>query len=98
MEKELLKRIDTYKPLVIDLQTHMIACPAVSPHEGGDGEDAKAAYLLSVLKQISFYYRLSAYLSLPLPYSKLSSLNTASKNCLGSLTFCWARSLTSSST
>ncbi|MBR4682925.1 MAG: M20 family metallo-hydrolase [Elusimicrobiaceae bacterium] len=54
MEKELLKRIDTYKPLVIDLQTHMIACPAVSPHEGGDGEDAKAAYLLSVLKQMKF--------------------------------------------
>ncbi len=54
MEKELLKRIDTYKPLVIDLQTHMIACPAVSPHEGGEGEDAKAAYLLSVLKQMKF--------------------------------------------
>lgn len=54
MEKKLLKRIDTYKPLVIDLQTHMIACPAVSPHEGGDGEDAKAAYLLSVLKQMKF--------------------------------------------
>ena len=54
MEKKLLKRIDTYKPLVIDLQTHMIACPAVSPHEGGKGEDAKAAYLLSVLKQMKF--------------------------------------------
>ncbi len=54
MEKQLFKKIDTYKQTVIDLQTHMIACPAVSPHEGGDGEHAKAEYLLSVLKQMKF--------------------------------------------
>ncbi len=54
MEKELFKKIDTYKQTVIDLQTHMIACPAVSPHEGGDGEDAKAEYVMSVLKQMKF--------------------------------------------
>lgn len=54
MEKEILKAIDSYKPTVIDLQTHMIACPAVSPHQGGLGENAKAAYLLSVLKQMKF--------------------------------------------
>ena len=54
MEKELFKKIDTYKQTVIDLQTHMIACPAVSPHEGGEGEHAKAAYLLSVLKGMKF--------------------------------------------
>ena len=54
MEKKLLKKIDTYKQTVIDLQTHMIACPAVSPSEGGEGETAKAAYLVSVLKQMKF--------------------------------------------
>ena len=54
MEKELFKKIDTYKQTVIDLQTNMIACPAVSPHQGGKGENAKAAYLLSVLKKMKF--------------------------------------------
>ena len=54
MEKELFKKIDSYKQTVIDLQTHMIGCPAVSPHNGGEGENAKAAYLLSVLKQMKF--------------------------------------------
>lgn len=53
-EKELFKKIDTYKQTVIDLQTNMIACPAVSPSDGGKGEGAKAAYLLSVLKQMKF--------------------------------------------
>lgn len=54
MEKELFKKIDSYKQTVIDLQTNMIACPAVSPSEGGKGEGAKAAYLMSVLKQMKF--------------------------------------------
>ena len=54
MEKDLLKRIDTYKQDVIDLQTHMIACPAISPSQGGLGEADKAAYLLSVLKKMKF--------------------------------------------
>lgn len=54
MEKALFKKIDTYKQTVIDLQTHMIACPAVSPYEGGEGEHAKAEYLLSVLKAMKF--------------------------------------------
>ena len=54
MEKTLLKKIDTYAKNVIDLQTHMIACPAVSPHQGGKGENQKAVYLLSVLKKMKF--------------------------------------------
>ena len=54
MEKTLLKKIDTYTKNVIDLQTHMIACPAVSPHQGGKGENQKAVYLLSVLKKMTF--------------------------------------------
>ena len=52
MEKELFKKIDTYKQTVIDLQTNMIALPAVSPHSDGEGENAKAAYLMSFLKQM----------------------------------------------
>lgn len=54
MEKELFKKIETYKPTVIEWQTRMIACPAMSPHEGGEGEHAKAEYLLSVLKSMKF--------------------------------------------
>lgn len=54
MEKELFKQIDTYKQDVIDLQSHMIACPAVAPQDGGLGEKAKADYLLSVLKGMKF--------------------------------------------
>lgn len=54
MEKEIFKKIDTYKQDVIDLQTHLIACPAVSPSQGGTGEGKKSAYLLSVLKQMKF--------------------------------------------
>lgn len=54
MEKALLKKIDTYRKDVISLQTHMIACPAISPHEGGKGENQKAVYLLSVLKRMKF--------------------------------------------
>ncbi|MBR5151586.1 MAG: M20 family metallo-hydrolase [Elusimicrobiaceae bacterium] len=54
MEKALFKKIDTYKQTVIDWQTRMIACPAVSPHEGGEGEHAKAEYLLGVLKAMKF--------------------------------------------
>ncbi|MBR4591692.1 MAG: M20 family metallo-hydrolase [Elusimicrobiaceae bacterium] len=54
MEKALLKKIDTYKQTVIDLQTNLIARPAISPRAGGVGEGEKAAYLLSVLKQMKF--------------------------------------------
>ncbi len=53
-EKTLLKKIDTYSQDVIDLQTNMIACPAVSPQAGGNGEGEKAAYLLSVIKRMKF--------------------------------------------
>ncbi|WP_428075487.1 M20 family metallo-hydrolase [Candidatus Avelusimicrobium luingense] len=52
--KTLLKKIDTYSQEVIKLQTNMIACPAVSPSEGGTGEGEKAAYLLSVIKKMKF--------------------------------------------
>ncbi|MBO4675847.1 MAG: M20/M25/M40 family metallo-hydrolase, partial [Elusimicrobiaceae bacterium] len=54
MQKKLFQKIDTYKNTVIDLQTHMIACPAVSPNQGGLGENEKATYLLSVLRNMKF--------------------------------------------
>ncbi len=53
-EKTLLKKIDTYTQSVIDLQTNMIACPAVAPASGGTGEGEKATYLLSVVKKMKF--------------------------------------------
>lgn len=55
MTKELLKKIDGYKNFIIDIQTKMTACPAVSPSvEGGLGESAKAEVLLKVLKSMKF--------------------------------------------
>lgn len=53
--KELFKKIDGYKDFVIDLQTKMTACPAITPHtEGGLGESAKAEVLLTALKAMKF--------------------------------------------
>lgn len=54
MSKELLKKIDGYRQFIIDLQTKMTACPAITPSEGGRGEAAKAAVLLDVLKKMKF--------------------------------------------
>ena len=46
--KKLLKTIDGYRDFIIDLQTEMTACPAITPHaEGGLGETAKAQVLLA---------------------------------------------------
>lgn len=53
-EKKVFEKIDSYKDLVVELQTRMIACEAISPHSGGSGEDAKAQYLLGVLKAMKF--------------------------------------------
>ena len=53
--KKLLKTIDGYRDFIIDLQTKMTACPAVTPHtEGGLGETAKAQVLLETLKAMKF--------------------------------------------
>lgn len=53
-EKQVFSKIDSYKDLVVEMQTRMIACPAVSPHNGGDGEGEKAQYLLGLLKTMKF--------------------------------------------
>ncbi len=53
--KNLLKKIDGYRDFIIDLQSKMIACPAITPHEkGGLGEAAKAEVLLKALKAMKF--------------------------------------------
>lgn len=53
--KKLAKKIDEYRDFIIDVQTQMTACPAITPHEkGGLGESAKAEYLLKVLKAMKF--------------------------------------------
>lgn len=53
--EELFKNIDAQRDYIIDLQTQMTACPAVSPHEeGGLGESAKAEVLLKALKALKF--------------------------------------------
>ena len=53
--KNLLKTIDGYRDFIIEVQTQMTACPAITPHEkGGLGETAKAEYLLKVLKSMKF--------------------------------------------
>ena len=55
MSKELFKKIDGYRNFIIDIQTKMTACPAVTPHtEGGLGESAKAAVLLDAFKKMKF--------------------------------------------
>ena len=53
--KDLFKKIDSYKDYIIDIQTKMTACPAISPHEeGGLGEAAKAEVVLAALKEMKF--------------------------------------------
>lgn len=53
--KDLFKKIDGYRDFIIDLQTKMTACPAISPHEeGGLGEAAKAEVLLKALRAMKF--------------------------------------------
>ena len=54
MTKELFKKIDGDRNFIIDIQTKMTACPAITPHEGGLGETAKAEVLLKILKAMKF--------------------------------------------
>lgn len=54
MEKELFAKIDSYKKDVIEWQTQMTRCPAMAPQSGGEGEYAKAQYVLGLLKTMKF--------------------------------------------
>lgn len=53
--KDLFKKIDSYRDYIIDIQTKMTACPAISPQEeNGLGEAAKAEVVLAALKEMKF--------------------------------------------
>ena len=46
------KRIDGYEELIIDLERQLTAIQALDPDSGGDGEEKKAARLLSILEEL----------------------------------------------
>ena len=48
------KRIDSYKNDMIELQINLTAIPALSPDNGGDGEQRKAQFLTTVLREFGF--------------------------------------------
>ncbi|WCB45414.1 M20 family metallo-hydrolase [Nitratidesulfovibrio vulgaris] len=52
MSSQLLSRLDNLRDRVIELQRNMTALPALGPESGGEGERAKADYLLSVLRDM----------------------------------------------
>ncbi len=46
------KRIDGYEELIIDLERQLTAIQALDPASGGDGEEKKAAKILSILEEL----------------------------------------------
>lgn len=52
MSSHLLSRLDSLRDRVIELQRNMTALPALGPESGGEGERAKADYLLFVLRDM----------------------------------------------
>ena len=46
------RRIDGYRELIIDLERQLTAIPALDPQSGGDGEEKKAARILSLLEEM----------------------------------------------
>lgn len=54
MEKQIFAKIDSYKNDIIEWQTQMTALPAMAPQSGGEGELAKAQYLLGLMKGMKF--------------------------------------------
>jgi len=50
----LLKRIDSFRQEMIELQMKLCAIPAISPASGGQGEGKKAKFLESYLRQSGF--------------------------------------------
>ena len=51
---KLIKRIDTYRDEMVNLQKRLTAIPALSPKSGGDGEGKKAAFLTDYLTTLKF--------------------------------------------
>lgn len=51
---KICRRIETYRDLMIDTQLKLCALPAISPASGGEGEAAKAEFLLDFLRTNGF--------------------------------------------
>jgi succinyl-diaminopimelate desuccinylase len=51
MRQRVLQAIDGQRDLVVELQKNLVAIPALGPTNGGDGERAKADYLLQILRE-----------------------------------------------
>ena len=52
--KNIQKKIEQLKPMMIELQTILTACPAIAPESGGDGEWEKAELLIRFLQKCGF--------------------------------------------
>lgn len=52
--KKIVKRIDSYRNEMIDMQIQLCAIPSMSPVNGGEGEAKKAEFLLRFLKKNGF--------------------------------------------
>ncbi|MDK2956885.1 MAG: succinyl-diaminopimelate desuccinylase [Desulfovibrionales bacterium] len=51
MLERVFQAIDNQRELVIELQKNLVSIPALGPDNGGDGERAKADYLLGLLRE-----------------------------------------------
>ena len=63
------KRIDSYEEAMIEMQIALTAIPALSPDNGGDGEDEKSRYIISFLRRLGF----SGIKEINAPDSRVSS-------------------------
>ena len=52
--EKIVKRIDSFRDEMIDIQIKLCALPAISPASGGEGEEKKAEALLDFLKKNGF--------------------------------------------
>ena len=50
----ILKQLNDYRKVVIEMQKKLVSIPALAPESGGDGEHAKAEYIQSLLTEIGF--------------------------------------------
>ena len=52
--EKIIRRIDSYRDAMINMQVKLCALPAIAPSNGGQGEVKKAAFLLSFLQENGF--------------------------------------------
>lgn len=51
---KIVKRIDSFRDDMIDMQIKLSSIPAISPTSGGEGETKKAEFLFDILKNMDF--------------------------------------------